>query len=59
MAKIYAPNEEYTGYSAGIFFNNGIGYTDNKWLIEWFKEQGYTIKKVEAVKNVRPRKSKK
>ncbi|WKV08193.1 hypothetical protein Q2T46_11710 [Thermoanaerobacterium sp. CMT5567-10] len=56
MPKIYAPNKEYTGYSAGVFFINGIGYTDNKWLIQWFKEQGY---EVEVVKNDRPRKLKK
>ena len=37
MPKIYAPNKEYTGVSAGVSFVKGVGETDKKHLIEWFK----------------------
>ena len=43
MAKIYAPNKEYNGISAGIYFTNGEAETDNPHLIEWFKEKGYEV----------------
>ena len=41
--KIYAPNEDYSGSSAGVTFVNGVGETDNSHLIEWFKEHGYKV----------------
>ncbi len=43
MAIIKAPNQEYTGLSAGVTFINGVGNTDNTHLIEWFKENGYEV----------------
>ncbi|WWU65213.1 hypothetical protein QJR26_02210 [Clostridium baratii] len=43
MAKIIAPNKEYTGISASVYFCNGIGETTNKDLINWFKEHGYSV----------------
>lgn len=43
MAKIIAPNKEYTGVSASVSFCNGIGETENYDLIEWFREHGYTV----------------
>ena len=43
MAEIFSPNEEYTGISAGVFFCNGKGETDNPHLIEWFKGHGYRV----------------
>lgn len=43
MAKILAPNKEYTGVSASVSFCNGIGETENSNLIEWFKEHGYEV----------------
>lgn len=43
MAKVYAPNKQYTGLSAGVHFVNGIGETDDPHLIEWFKDKGYTV----------------
>lgn len=43
MAKIIAPNKEYTGISASVYFCNGIGETTNKDLISWFKEHGYSV----------------
>ena len=43
MAIIKAPNQEYTGLSAGVTFINGVGNTDNMHLIEWFKENVYEV----------------
>ena len=43
MAKIIAPNKQYTGISASVYFCNGIGETDSKDLINWFKEPGYSV----------------
>ncbi len=43
MAKIYAPNERYAGVTAGVSFSNGVGVTEDKWLIQWFKNKGYKV----------------
>lgn len=43
MAIIKAPNKGYTGVSASVAFCNGEGRTDNKNLIQWFKDHGYTV----------------
>jgi hypothetical protein len=43
MAKIYAPNKQYTGISASVAFAKGVGETDNPTLIEWFIEHGYEV----------------
>lgn len=43
MAKILAPNKEYTGISASVPFINGEGHTDDLRLIEWFKDHGYEV----------------
>ncbi|MDW5300751.1 MAG: hypothetical protein SA378_11555 [Sedimentibacter sp.] len=43
MAKIYAPNKEYTGVIAGVVFNKGIGETQDKRLKNWFEEKGYKV----------------
>lgn len=43
MTKIIAPNKEYTGLSAGVYFCNGVGETDNPNLIEWFEKHGYHV----------------
>ncbi len=48
MAKIYAPNKQYTGISASVAFANGRGETDNPELIKWFERSGYTVEKAEA-----------
>ena len=45
--KIYAPNENYSGSSAGVTFVNGVGETDNPYLIEWFKDHGYKVDEVD------------
>ena len=43
MSKVYAPNKNYTGISAGVTFVNGEGETDNKHVLEWFKSKGYSV----------------
>lgn len=43
MAKIYSPNKSYTGVSASIAFSKGVGETEDKHLIEWFKQHGYRV----------------
>lgn len=41
--KICSPNKEYTGVSASVPFCNGMGETDDSYLIEWFKKHGYKV----------------
>ena len=41
--KICSPNKEYTGVSASVPFCNGMGETDDPYLIEWFKMHGYKV----------------
>ena len=43
MAIIKSPNKSYTGVSASVAFANGVGKTDNPYLIKWFKTHGYEI----------------
>ena len=51
MAKVIAPNKEYTGLSAGIPFANGVGETDNEHLLQWFEGKGYTVDRSEPDTN--------
>lgn len=57
--KIYAPNESYTGSSAGVTFVNGVGETDNLHLIDWFKERGYRVDEEDIDSEEKSKKSKK
>lgn len=41
--KIHAPVSRFSGESAGVQFRDGVGETDNPWLIQWFKDHGYTV----------------
>ncbi|MBE6058234.1 Rho termination factor N-terminal domain-containing protein [Clostridium sp.] len=41
--KILAPNKEYTGISASVSFIKGEGITEDKWLVDWFKNKGYEV----------------
>lgn len=43
MAQIIAPNKDYNGESASVTFVKGVGETSDAYLIEWFKEHGYTV----------------
>lgn len=53
MAQIIAPNKDYNGESASVTFVKGVGETSDAYLIEWFKERGYTVIEDEAAE-VRP-----
>ena len=57
--KIYAPNEDYSGSSAGVTFVKGVGETDNSHLIEWFKEHGYKVDEESIDSEEKSKKSKK
>lgn len=56
MAQIIAPNKDYNGESASVTFVKGVGETSDAYLIEWFKEHGYTVIEDEAaeVRSVTP-----
>lgn len=43
MAIIKSPNPKYNGVSASLPFVKGEAKTDDKWLIEWFKNRGYEV----------------
>lgn len=43
MAKVTAPNNKFSGQSYGVQFMNGVGETDDKWLLQLFAEKGYTV----------------
>ena len=43
MAKIIAPAKGYSGVSASVEFQDGVGYTDKPYLIDWFVQRGYTV----------------
>jgi len=51
MARIEAPNGQYTGVSAGVMFVNGVGHTDDPYLIRWFEEHGYAVKEAPESKS--------
>ncbi|MDD4564246.1 MAG: hypothetical protein PHE79_01975 [Eubacteriales bacterium] len=42
MAKIYC-NKEFNGISVTVNFINGVGVSDDPYLISWFTENGYTV----------------
>lgn len=48
MARIIAPNKDYNGESASVTFVKGVGETSDAYLVEWFKEHGYTVIEDEA-----------
>ena len=41
--KIYAPVKDTNGIYASVLFKNGVGETDEPYLIEWFKRNGYRV----------------
>lgn len=43
MAVIKTKTPNFTGYRASVFFRNGVGSTDDTYLIEWFKSHGYDV----------------
>lgn len=50
MAKVLAPNKQYTGLSASVGFVNGVGETEDIDLLKWFKAHGYEIEELEEEK---------
>ena len=56
MAVIKSPNQEYTGTSAGVYFVNGVGNTDNENLIDWFRDRGYEVEEDTEEKAKKPKK---
>ena len=43
MAKVYAPNKDYNGVTASVPFTNGVGFSSNSYLLDWFKEHAYKV----------------
>lgn len=44
MAKITAPNREYTGVlGGGVAFANGVGYTSDPHIVDWLARKGYGV----------------
>lgn len=41
--KIFTKVPDFTGIRASVMFVNGQGNTDDPRLIEWFKQNGYTV----------------
>lgn len=50
MAKIYAPVKDYSGVSAGVSFQDGIGECSSPHLLKWFQEHGYKVEETQAFK---------
>lgn len=53
MAIIYSPNKDYTGISAGVVFEKGVGETSDPYLLTWFEQNGYTVEKMGQAAPVR------
>ena len=49
MAKIYAINKEYNGVTASVPFTNGVGFSSDPYLLDWFKEHGYEVKEEDDI----------
>lgn len=43
MAKVKSPVKDYNGTSFGVVFQNGVAETSDAWLIQAFREKGYTV----------------
>jgi len=43
MANIHAPNKSFSGVRYGVTFTNGIGQSDDKTVLAWFKTNGYQL----------------
>lgn len=43
MAKITAPNEEFTGKRGNIAFIDGVGETDDPNMLAYFRRHGYKV----------------
>ena len=43
--KIIAPVRDFNGFRNNVRFVNGVGETDDKWVIDWFIRHGYIVEK--------------
>lgn len=43
MATIKTKVPDFTGVRATVVFANGVGHTDDPWLMEWFSKHGYEV----------------
>lgn len=43
MATIKSPVSNFDGYRCGVFFHKGNAEVNDRYLIEWFRDHGYTI----------------
>ncbi len=50
MAKITAPNEEFTGKRGQVAFIDGEGETDDPTMLAYFKRHGYEVEEKAAPK---------
>lgn len=48
--KIYAPNKYATGTWCGTRFINGVGESNDPYIIKWFKDHGYKVEDNSKVK---------
>lgn len=54
MSKIYSPNKQYSGISAGVMFVNGVGECTDPYLLAWFEVRGYEVEKAEVAASQEP-----
>lgn len=59
MAKVFAPNKQYNGISAGVTFVNGVGETTDPYLLSWFKDKGYQVEENDESEETTKRSSRK
>ena len=43
VPKVYAPNMQYNGISAGVQFVDGVGETADPRKLHWFRTHGYAV----------------
>lgn len=44
---VEAPNKDYVGVgAAGVQFAYGKAYVHEGWVLDWYKEHGYTVSEV-------------
>lgn len=49
--KIYAPVKDISGVRASVRFVNGVGETDDPYLLEWFISHGYRIESIGKIQS--------
>lgn len=45
--KIYAPVKDFNGVRAGVRFVNGVGESNDEYMVRWFELHGYKVEKCE------------